>query len=183
MTEVKSELSLMIGKVEAILDGWPKRRSFAKQEKGGNRLVPGSDYIVDALKFLNQAPRVSASNGSVVDSRDLNLVFVHLEATHDKLFPSSPTKYTVEPSWPLVLDFTPSRVTNWKTIAKKKRSLEENSREGQGPLEAGFGEVPLRHGGTLISRRSARPLVRLVKGEERWEASDHPQRTFSPLPS
>ncbi|GFY34578.1 uncharacterized protein TNCV_1372681 [Trichonephila clavipes] len=30
-------------------------------------------------------------------------------------------------------------------------------------------------GGTLNSRRAASPLVRLVEGEERWEASDHPQ--------
>ncbi|GFY10129.1 cullin-4A [Trichonephila clavipes] len=33
--------------------------------------------------------------------------------------------------------------------------------------------VPLRHGGTLNSRRPASPLVRLE--EERWEASAHPQ--------
>ncbi|GFW94363.1 hypothetical protein TNCV_1432981 [Trichonephila clavipes] len=100
------------------------------REKGSNRLVPGPDYMVDALKLPNQASRVSdkslltcvvwrypdgtqhfffwpilaisgqslASNGPVVDSRDLNLVFVHTEATHSKLFLSSPTKYTVEPS-------------------------------------------------------------------------------------
>ncbi|GFU88741.1 hypothetical protein TNCV_4444181 [Trichonephila clavipes] len=75
--------------------------------KGGNRLMTGPDYMVDALKLPNQAPRVSceslqtcvvgrcpdgtqhffcwpilavsdqspASNGPVVDSRDLNLVF------------------------------------------------------------------------------------------------------------
>ncbi|GFY33043.1 hypothetical protein TNCV_2229941 [Trichonephila clavipes] len=105
------------------------------REKGVNHLVPDPDYTVDALKFLNQAHRVSveslqtcvawrcsngtqhlfcwpilavsgqslASNGPVVDSRDLNLVFGHTEATHNKLFLSSPTKYTVEPSWPLVL--------------------------------------------------------------------------------
>ncbi|GFW50863.1 uncharacterized protein TNCV_3591451 [Trichonephila clavipes] len=35
--------------------------------------------------------------------------------------------------------------------------------------------VPARHGGTLNSRRTASPLVRLVEGEERWESSDHPQ--------
>ncbi|GFW59023.1 hypothetical protein TNCV_2831291 [Trichonephila clavipes] len=29
------------------------------QEKGGNRLVPSSDYMVDPLKLPNQAPRVS----------------------------------------------------------------------------------------------------------------------------
>ncbi|GFT28120.1 uncharacterized protein TNCV_645031 [Trichonephila clavipes] len=32
--------------------------------------------------------------------------------------------------------------------------------------------VPSRHGGTLNSRRDASPLVRLVGGEERWEAPD-----------
>ncbi|GFY13990.1 transposable element Tcb2 transposase [Trichonephila clavipes] len=35
--------------------------------------------------------------------------------------------------------------------------------------------VPSRHGGTLNSRRAASPPVRLVGGEEKWEASDHPQ--------
>ncbi|GFV57274.1 hypothetical protein TNCV_2822911 [Trichonephila clavipes] len=35
-------------------------------------------------------------------------------------------------------------------------------------------QVPAWHGGTLNSRRAASPLVRLVEGEERWEASDHP---------
>ncbi|GFW08568.1 uncharacterized protein TNCV_2775901 [Trichonephila clavipes] len=32
--------------------------------------------------------------------------------------------------------------------------------------------------GTLNSRRTASPLVWLVEGEERWEASDHPQSVF-----
>ncbi|GFU65572.1 hypothetical protein TNCV_634951 [Trichonephila clavipes] len=105
------------------------------REKGGNRLVPGPDSKMDALKLPNQAPRGSgespqkcgawrcpdgtqhlfcwpivaisgqslASNGPVVDSRDLNLVFGHAEATPNKRFLSSPTKYTVEPSWSLVL--------------------------------------------------------------------------------
>ncbi|GFX08943.1 uncharacterized protein TNCV_2966541 [Trichonephila clavipes] len=35
--------------------------------------------------------------------------------------------------------------------------------------------VPSRHGGTLNSRRAASPLVRLMEGEGRWEASDHPR--------
>ncbi|GFY30038.1 uncharacterized protein TNCV_4073511 [Trichonephila clavipes] len=34
--------------------------------------------------------------------------------------------------------------------------------------------VPSRHGGTLNSRRAASSLERLMKGGERWEASDHP---------
>ncbi|GFU09144.1 hypothetical protein TNCV_1319801 [Trichonephila clavipes] len=108
-------------------------------EKGGNRLMPGPDYTVDALKLPNQAPRGSgeslqkcvdwrcpdgaqhlfcwpilaisgqslASNGPVVNSRDLYLVFGLAGATPNKEFLSSSTKYTVEPSWPLVL-FWPS---------------------------------------------------------------------------
>ncbi|GFX29729.1 hypothetical protein TNCV_2750631 [Trichonephila clavipes] len=109
------------------------------REKGGNHLVLGLDYMVDALKLPNQAPRDSveslqkcvaqrcpdgtqhrfcwpilaisgqslASNGPVVDSRDLNLVFGLAEGTPNKLFLSCPTKYTVEPSWPLVLVWPP----------------------------------------------------------------------------
>ncbi|GFV85064.1 hypothetical protein TNCV_3320021 [Trichonephila clavipes] len=86
------------------------------REKGSNRLVPGPDYMVDALKFPNQAPRGSgeslqkcvawrcpygtqhlfcwpilaislqslASIAPVVDSRNLNLVFGHAEASPNK---------------------------------------------------------------------------------------------------
>ncbi|GFX11383.1 uncharacterized protein TNCV_2804441 [Trichonephila clavipes] len=35
-----------------------------------------------------------------------------------------------------------------------------------------------RHGVTLNSCRAASHLVRLVEGEERWEAPDHPQGVF-----
>ncbi|GFU08662.1 hypothetical protein TNCV_1995071 [Trichonephila clavipes] len=38
--------------------------------------------------------------------------------------------------------------------------------------------MPLWHGSTLINHRAASPLVRLVEGEKRWDASDHP-RVFS----
>ncbi|GFV65070.1 uncharacterized protein TNCV_4671011 [Trichonephila clavipes] len=38
--------------------------------------------------------------------------------------------------------------------------------------------VTSRHGVTLNSRRIASPLVRLMEGEERWEAFDHPQSVF-----
>ncbi|GFW33477.1 hypothetical protein TNCV_2210121 [Trichonephila clavipes] len=112
------------------------------REKGGNRLVPGPDYMVDALKLSNRAPRVSgvslqtcvawschdgtqhlfcwpiqtvsgqslASNGPVVGSRYLNLSFSPTGATHNKLFLSSPTKYTVEPSWMLVRVWPPFKL-------------------------------------------------------------------------
>ncbi|GFX53630.1 hypothetical protein TNCV_1185591 [Trichonephila clavipes] len=48
-----------------------------------------------------------ASNDPVVDSRDLNLVFGDAEATPNKLFIFSSTKYTVEPSWLIVLVWPP----------------------------------------------------------------------------
>ncbi|GFU45847.1 hypothetical protein TNCV_29351 [Trichonephila clavipes] len=32
------------------------------RNKGGDRLVPGPDYMVDALKLFNQAPRVSGKS-------------------------------------------------------------------------------------------------------------------------
>ncbi|GFX64967.1 uncharacterized protein TNCV_451051 [Trichonephila clavipes] len=35
--------------------------------------------------------------------------------------------------------------------------------------------VPLRHGGPLNSRQAVIPLVRLMEGDEMWEASDHSQ--------
>ncbi|GFW74152.1 hypothetical protein TNCV_4176971 [Trichonephila clavipes] len=37
----------------------PLRGSFAMREKGGNRLMPVPDYMVDASKLFNRAPRVS----------------------------------------------------------------------------------------------------------------------------
>ncbi|GFX10267.1 uncharacterized protein TNCV_1866641 [Trichonephila clavipes] len=40
--------------------------------------------------------------------------------------------------------------------------------------------VPSRHEGTLNSRRAASPLVRLVEGKERWEASDNSHGVLSP---
>ncbi|GFV51690.1 uncharacterized protein TNCV_1320461 [Trichonephila clavipes] len=40
--------------------------------------------------------------------------------------------------------------------------------------------VPSRHEGTLNSRRATSPLVRLVEGEKRWEAPDHPQGVVLP---
>ncbi|GFX91539.1 hypothetical protein TNCV_3681251 [Trichonephila clavipes] len=36
--------------------------SSEMREKGGNRLVPGPDYMVDAFKLPNQAPRGSGES-------------------------------------------------------------------------------------------------------------------------
>ncbi|GFX64592.1 hypothetical protein TNCV_1671281 [Trichonephila clavipes] len=57
--------------------------------------------------ILASSGQLLASNGPVVGIRDLNLMFGHTEATHYKYFLSSPTKYTVESSWPLVLVWPP----------------------------------------------------------------------------
>ncbi|GFU01853.1 hypothetical protein TNCV_1523541 [Trichonephila clavipes] len=57
--------------------------------------------------ILAVSSQLLASNGPVVDSRDLNLVFGHTKATHNKLFLSSSNKYSVEPSWLLVLAWPP----------------------------------------------------------------------------
>ncbi|GFX21275.1 uncharacterized protein TNCV_2252231 [Trichonephila clavipes] len=35
--------------------------------------------------------------------------------------------------------------------------------------------LPSRHECTLNRRRAVSPLIRLVEGEERWKAPDHPQ--------
>ncbi|GFX79529.1 hypothetical protein TNCV_825181 [Trichonephila clavipes] len=45
------------------------------------------------------------------------------------------------------------------------------------PLEGTFLEVSsaFAAGGTLNTRRTTSPLVRLVEGEERWEVPDHSQ--------
>ncbi|GFT52739.1 hypothetical protein TNCV_205831 [Trichonephila clavipes] len=51
-----------------------------------------------------------ASNGPVVDSRYQNLVFGPTEATYNKCFLSSPTKYTAGPSWMLVLVWPPFKL-------------------------------------------------------------------------
>ncbi|GFU92625.1 hypothetical protein TNCV_4795531 [Trichonephila clavipes] len=56
--------------------------------------------------ILSVSGQSLASNGSVVDSRDMNLAFSRTEATHNKLAISSLTKYT-EPSWLLVLVWPP----------------------------------------------------------------------------
>ncbi|GFX25142.1 hypothetical protein TNCV_2753171 [Trichonephila clavipes] len=47
---------------KASTQSWEYPRSFAMREKGGNRLVSGLDYMVDALKLSNQAPRVTGES-------------------------------------------------------------------------------------------------------------------------
>ncbi|GFS94413.1 hypothetical protein TNCV_2014461 [Trichonephila clavipes] len=39
-----------------------RKGSLTMREKGDNRLVPGPDYMVDALKLPNQAPRISSES-------------------------------------------------------------------------------------------------------------------------
>ncbi|GFV76976.1 hypothetical protein TNCV_690461 [Trichonephila clavipes] len=66
------------------------------------------------------------------------------------------------------------------TISLKVQEPLQVTRRGVFGLVSNSGEgmdvckciVPSRHGGTLNGRRVACPLVRLVAGEERWEAPD-----------
>ncbi|GFS83878.1 hypothetical protein TNCV_2363171 [Trichonephila clavipes] len=70
------------------------------------RCPDGTQYLF-CWKMLAVSCQSLASNGPVVDSRYLQLVFSPIEATHNKLLLSSPTKYTVEPSWMLVRVWPP----------------------------------------------------------------------------
>ncbi|GFU06306.1 uncharacterized protein TNCV_4765991 [Trichonephila clavipes] len=58
------------------------------------------------------------------------------------------------------------------TLTAVPSRLGSNTREDMDGCKC---TVPSRHEGTLNSRRAASPLLRLVEGEERWEAPDHPQ--------
>ncbi|GFV01388.1 hypothetical protein TNCV_1592481 [Trichonephila clavipes] len=45
-----------------VKKGGRSSASFAIREKGGNRLVPDPNYMVDAVKLPEQAPRVSGES-------------------------------------------------------------------------------------------------------------------------
>ncbi|GFW89779.1 hypothetical protein TNCV_2424371 [Trichonephila clavipes] len=66
------------------------------------RCPEGTQHLL-CWQILAVSGESLASNGRVTDSRYLNLVFGPTEATQNKLSLSSLTKYTVEPSWMLVL--------------------------------------------------------------------------------
>ncbi|GFX90433.1 hypothetical protein TNCV_2073111 [Trichonephila clavipes] len=70
------------------------------------RCPDGTEHIF-CWPFLDISGQSLASNGPVVDSRDLNLVFGVAEVTSNKLFLSIPTKYREEPSWTIVLVWPP----------------------------------------------------------------------------
>ncbi|GFT53238.1 hypothetical protein TNCV_4233341 [Trichonephila clavipes] len=59
---------------------------------------PGGTQFLFCWQILAVSGQPLASNGPVVDSRDMHLVFGHTEATHNKLFLSSHSKYTLESS-------------------------------------------------------------------------------------
>ncbi|GFV29025.1 uncharacterized protein TNCV_1378761 [Trichonephila clavipes] len=90
----------------------------------------------------------------------------------------------------------PVSLDGWTERRPRRRKEVEEERRGSAKMFGGRGKalkreglgsnpgedmdvckciVPARHGGTLNSRRAASPFVRLVEGEERWKASDHPQ--------
>ncbi|GFX50408.1 hypothetical protein TNCV_339431 [Trichonephila clavipes] len=64
----------------------------------GPRHCPDGTQHLSYWPILAISGQSLASSGLVVDSRNLNLVFSRTEATLNKLFLSSPTKCTIEPS-------------------------------------------------------------------------------------
>ncbi|GFT47529.1 hypothetical protein TNCV_3750511 [Trichonephila clavipes] len=62
-----------------------------------------------------------------------------------------------------------------QSYANDKRPLALFHEEFHEPRSGLCRSVPLRHGVILNSYRAASFLVRLVEGEERWEAPDHLQ--------
>ncbi|GFT06956.1 uncharacterized protein TNCV_1415221 [Trichonephila clavipes] len=75
-----------------------------------------------------------------------------------------------------VLEVKNNNVVVWRS--GKRLTVNVNQGLGSNPgedMDVCKCIVPVRHRGTLNSRQAASPLVRLVEGGERWEASDHPQ--------
>ncbi|GFS96173.1 hypothetical protein TNCV_1141441 [Trichonephila clavipes] len=70
------------------------------------RCLVGTQHLL-CWPILVLSGKSIASNCAVVDSRDLNLVFGNVEPTPNKYHLSSHTKYTVEPSWLLVMVWPP----------------------------------------------------------------------------
>ncbi|GFV46192.1 uncharacterized protein TNCV_2390721 [Trichonephila clavipes] len=82
-------------------------------------------------------------------------------------------------------EFEPSPYATAASVAKHYTERAKTNKSDRGMVAAGLGSnpgegtdvctMPSQHGITLNSRRAERPLVRLVEGEERREASGHPQ--------
>ncbi|GFT30493.1 uncharacterized protein TNCV_2377751 [Trichonephila clavipes] len=70
-----------------------------------------------------------------------------------------------------------TKLLNYCIVIGPGQGLGSNTGEGMDVCKC---ILPSQHGGTLNSRRAAKPLVRLVEGEERWEAPDH-SHGFLPL--
>ncbi|GFU60265.1 hypothetical protein TNCV_4249621 [Trichonephila clavipes] len=81
----------------------PRVSGESLQKSVAWRCPDGTQYLF-CWSILAISGQSLASNSPIFNSRESNLVFGHMEGTHNKLFLSSLTKYTVEPSWSLVLD-------------------------------------------------------------------------------
>ncbi|GFY12635.1 hypothetical protein TNCV_2448261 [Trichonephila clavipes] len=94
--------------VDALIHSNQARRVSGEspQTSVSYRCPDGTKHLFCWL-ILAVSSQSLASNCPVVDSRYLNLGFGPTEATHNKLFISSPSKYTVEPSWMLVRVWPP----------------------------------------------------------------------------
>ncbi|GFX92290.1 hypothetical protein TNCV_1112171 [Trichonephila clavipes] len=79
------------------------RGSGESLQKCVNWRCPDGKQHIFCWPIMTISGQSLALNGQTVDNRDLNLVFDHAVATPNKLFLSSTAKYSVEPSWPIVL--------------------------------------------------------------------------------
>ncbi|GFY34102.1 uncharacterized protein TNCV_4983051 [Trichonephila clavipes] len=82
------------------------------------------------------------------------------------------TKTMASDDWCIVLYRRKETGARHRATLLGNQGLGSNPGEGMDVFKC---TVPSRHGGTLNSRRAASSLVRLVEGEERWEASGRPQ--------
>ncbi|GFU26977.1 hypothetical protein TNCV_1151491 [Trichonephila clavipes] len=80
----------------------PRVSGESLQMCGAWRCLDGRQHL-SCWPVLAVSGQSLASNGPVVDSRELSFVSGHTEASHNKLFIPRPSKCTEEPYWPLVL--------------------------------------------------------------------------------
>ncbi|GFU16256.1 hypothetical protein TNCV_4422151 [Trichonephila clavipes] len=97
--------SYMVGTLK-LLNQAPRVSGESLQTCMAWRCPDGTQHLF-CWPILAVSGQSLASNGPIVDSRDLTLAFGRTEATHNKLVFSSLSKYTVEPFWPLVLVWPP----------------------------------------------------------------------------
>ncbi|GFV69288.1 hypothetical protein TNCV_1937681 [Trichonephila clavipes] len=73
--------------LEKVIENWTSRLDYIRASRG-SRMAE----IIFKMPILTVSGLSLALNGPVFDRRDVNFEFGHMEAIHNKLFLSSPTK-------------------------------------------------------------------------------------------